>query len=185
MAEAAPFQSVYRMTPVEFRILTPDDAAGYWNFRLESLEREPEAFGSSPEDHRKLSEDAIRSRLAVDLAEHFIVGALVDGKLVGTAGFVRQANVKERHKGRIWGVYLKAEMRGKGIGRSMMKLLLDRAADIEGLEQILLSVTGTQAAAIALYRSLGFTPWGTEVRALKIGDRYIDEEYMVLRLPTQ
>jgi len=138
----------------------------------------------SPEDHRRLSQDDIRSRLAVDLAEHFIVGAFDDGKLVGTAGFVRQPGVKERHKGRIWGVYLKAERRGKGIGLSMMKLLLNRAADIEGLEQILLSVTTTQAAAIALYRSLSFTSFGYEVRALKIGDRFIDEEYMVLRLPT-
>jgi ribosomal protein S18 acetylase RimI-like enzyme len=132
------------MTPVEFRILTPDDAAVYWNFRLEALEREPEAFNSSPDDHRKLSKDNIRSRLAVDLAEHFVVSAFDDGKLVGTAGFVRQPGVKERHKGRIWGVYLKAEMRGKGIGRSMMKGLLERAAAIEGLEQILLSVTTTQ-----------------------------------------
>lgn len=171
------------MTSIKIRILTPDDAAAYWNFRLESLEREPAAFSSSPEDHRKLSEDEIRSRLAVDPAEHFIVGAFVDGKLVGTAGFVRQPGVKERHKGRIWGVYLKAEMRGRGIGRSMMKGLLERAAKIDGLEQILLSVTTTQAAAIALYRSLGFTSFGCEVKALKVGDLYIDEEYMTLYLP--
>ena len=79
-------------------------------------------------------------------------------------------------------MYLKAEMRGKGIGRSMMKALLQRADQIDGLEQILLSVTTTQAAAIALYRSLGFVSFACETKALKIGGRYIDEEYMTLYL---
>ena len=105
--------------------------------------------------------------------------------LLGTAGFVRETQPKSRHKGRIWGVYLRAEMRGKGIGRSMMKALLERAGKIDGLEQIVLSATTTQTAAIALYRSLGFTSFGCETKALKIGGRYIDEDYMVLRLPSQ
>ena len=39
-----------------------------------------------------------------------------------------------------------------------------------------------QTAAAALYRSLGFAAFGREPNALKIGDRYLDEEYMVLRL---
>ncbi len=64
-----------------------------------------------------------------------------------------------------------------------MTAVLERAARIEGVEQIAISVAATQAAAIVLYRSLGFVPWGTEARALKLGDRYIDEEYMILPLP--
>jgi RimJ/RimL family protein N-acetyltransferase len=66
-----------------------------------------------------------------------------------------------------------------------MKAVLDRAAEIEGLEQILISVATGQAAAVALYRSLGFTSFGCESKALKIGNRYIDEEYMVLPLPEE
>lgn len=63
-----------------------------------------------------------------------------------------------------------------------MNELLQRVVRIEGLEQILLSVAVTQTAAVAPYRSLGFASFGREPRALKIGDRYIDEEYMVLQL---
>ena len=73
-------------------------------------------------------------------------------------------------------------MRGSGIGRKLMKAVLERAAGIDGLEQILISVASTQAPAVALYRSLGFATWGTEARALKVGGRYIDEEYMILPL---
>ena len=43
-------------------------------------------------------------------------------------------------------------------------------------------VATTQTAAIALYQSLGFRSFGCEYRALKIGERYVDEEQMVLYL---
>ncbi|SPF54860.1 hypothetical protein SBA4_6720015 [Candidatus Sulfopaludibacter sp. SbA4] len=56
---------------MEIRILTPDDAPAYRALRLEALEREPEAFSSSPEDHRRLSLDEVRARLGSDPAERF------------------------------------------------------------------------------------------------------------------
>jgi hypothetical protein len=33
-----------------------------------------------------------------------------------------------------------------------------------------------------LYRSLGFESFGVEPRAMRVGDRFYDEEHMVLRL---
>ena len=171
------------MTPVEFRILAADDAKAWSAIRLQALERDPEAFSSSVEDHLKLSREEIRRRLTADPANNFVFGVFADGKLRGTAGFVRETQPKSRHKGRIWGVYLGAELRGQGIGRRMLQTVLDRAAKIEGLEQIILSVTTTQSAAIATYRSLGFTSFGVEPKALKTGDCYVDEEYMILPLP--
>jgi ribosomal protein S18 acetylase RimI-like enzyme len=171
------------MSPVEIRVLTADDVELYWHCRLEALERDPTAFSSSVEDHLKLSHEEIQRRLTADPANNFVFGVFADGKLRGTAGFVRETQPKSRHKGRIWGVYLNAELRGQGIGRRMLQTVLDRAAKIGGLEQIMLSVTTTQAAAIATYRSLGFTSFGVEPNALKIGDRYVDEEYMILLFP--
>jgi RimJ/RimL family protein N-acetyltransferase len=170
------------MTPVEIRVLEADDAPAWWSLRLQALEREPEAFGASVEVHHKLTQDQIQSRIELDPVNKFVVGAFVDEKLMGTIGFVRENGAKERHKGRVWGVYLDAGLRGKGVGHSMMKALLDRASAINGLEQIVLAVATQQAAAIALYRSFGFVPFGLEVRALKIGERYLDEEYMILWL---
>ncbi len=170
------------MTSVDYRILTPDDGAAWRNIRLEALENDPEAFGASVEAHHKLTDDEIRSRLALDMAERFVIGAFADGELVGTAGFVREPGLKERHKGRVWGVYLRASHRGSGAGRQMMTLLLGHARKIEGLEQINISVAATQVAATALYRSLGCVSYGCEPRGLKVNGRYIDEEHLVLRL---
>jgi len=120
------------------------------------------------------------ARLVFDPANSFVVGAFVDGQLIGTAAFYRERGLKERHKGRIWGVYVTLGMRGKGIGRRNLKVLLERAAAIEGIEQILLSVNPAQPAATKLYESLGFRSFGHERRALRVGDRYVDEEHMVL-----
>lgn len=170
-------------TAIEIRILTAEDVEMYWHCRLEALERDPNAFSSSVEDHLKLSREEILRRLTADAANNFVFGVFVDGKLRGTAGFVRETQPKSRHKGRIWGVYLNAEFRGQGIGRTMLQTVVERAAKIEGIEQIILSVTTTQAAAIATYRSLGFVSFGVEPKALKIGDRYVDEECMILPLP--
>lgn len=64
----------------------------------------------------------------------------------------------------------------------MMQALLERAAGIDGIEQVLLSVTTTMTAAIRLYRSLGFETFGCERKALKLGEKYLDTEYMILDL---
>jgi ribosomal protein S18 acetylase RimI-like enzyme len=166
---------------MEFRILTANDASAYWNIRLEALESDPEAFTASAEDHRTLTVEDVAARLVPsDPVNNFVVGAFAGERLVGTAGFYRDKGLKERHKGHVWGVYLAREARGKGAGREMMRAVLDRAVRLPGLEQIKLAVGSTQHAAAKLYRSLGFESYGCERRALKIEERYLDEEYMVL-----
>ena len=64
----------------------------------------------------------------------------------------------------------------------MLQFLLAHAAAIDGMEQIVLSVATTQTAAIALYESLGFRAFGTEPRALKIEDGYVDQISMMLEI---
>ena len=165
---------------MEIRFLNGDDAGEWWRLRLEALAGDPQAFSASAEDHQSLSLQEVRKRLGSDGADFFVAGAFAEGRLTGMAGFYREKGLKSRHKGRVWGVYVTPGSRGKGVGRKLLEAVLQRAAAIEGVEQILISVTTTQAAAISLYRSLGFESFGCEPRALKIDDRFIDEEYMVL-----
>ena len=168
--------------PPTIRYLTANDANAYWDVRLEALESESEAFGSSPDEHRALSMDVVASRLTSDNGETFVAGAFHGKRLVGTAGFYRGKEVKQCHKGHIWGVYVSRNFRGRKLGRDLLRAVFECAASINGIEQLMLAVTTTQLPALKLYRSLGFEPYGREPKALKIGDRYFDEEHMVLFL---
>lgn len=164
---------------MEIRILQPADAEQYGNFRLEMLEREPEAFGASGVEHRRLTVEDVRKRLGPD-SDNFVVGAFDGQRLVGTVGFRREEQRKARHRGRIWGVYVTGAMRGKGTARRLMQAAIEKASGMPGIEQIELTIAAGQAAAANLYRSLEL--FGREPRALKVDGRYIDEEYMVLFL---
>ena len=85
----------------------------------------------------------------------------------------RAATVRERKPRHIWGMYVAPRLRGQGAGE---------AGRCEGLRTILLSVSQTQAAAKRLYERLGFRTYGVEPGALRVGDRYLDEEFLALRL---
>jgi hypothetical protein len=76
--------------------------------------------------------------------------------------------------------FLTAEDAGEW-SRLRLEALPNRAATIVGLEQVLLSVTRTQIAALALYRSLGFEPFDAESQALNTDGEFIDEHYLALR----
>jgi len=97
-------------------------------------------------------------------------------------GFFRSPEEKTKHKGRVWGVYVKPQHRGKGVGRSLMEEVLRRVRSQPQLEQVTLAVASGQDAARKLYLQLGFEIYGREPQALKIAEVYADEDLMTLRL---
>ena len=163
---------------MEIRRLTADDAGSYQRLRREALEREPLAFTDSVAEHESVALEIIKTRLSA-AEDNFVMGVFIDRQLIGMAGFFRRKGEKIRHRGGIWGVYVSEECRGKGIGRALLTELLGLVELLPGLEHVTLAVSRQNASAKALYESLGFEVYGCEKRALKIGDKCVDEELMV------
>jgi GNAT superfamily N-acetyltransferase len=159
--------------------LAESDAAEYFALRREALEREPYAFGSSPDDDRFRSVELVRESLAD--SEQAIVGAFANG-LVGAVGIRRLTRLKLRHRAELWGMYVRAEHRRAGVGRRLVEEAIRFARERDGIRQVHLAVTDRAVAAEALYEKLGFVAWGIEPAGLRLEGVDLAETHMVLKL---
>ncbi|MGH6899254.1 MAG: GNAT family N-acetyltransferase [Geminicoccaceae bacterium] len=158
------------------RILGSEDAGAFRALRLEALARHPCAFAATHDEESGQSAADVAARLACQA----VFGAFVDGALVGVAGFATPALAKKMHKGLLWGVYVGERRRGHGLGRALVARVIEHARD--RVAQLHAAVVTGNAVAGGLYRDLGFVTYGIEPRALKVGERYFDQELMVLML---
>ena len=101
-------------------------------------------------------------------------------KLVAIGGFAIQQGQKRAHKGSLWGMYVRQDSRGIGVGRQLVEAVFDLAR--QRVELIQLTVVRDNEQARRLYMSLGFVDYGLEKNALKQGGRYYDEVLMAKNL---
>ena len=166
----------------EIRALHESDAVSYRDLRLFAHDESSEAFGTSLEEEQALSAEQFAARLTANAEESVTLGLFVDGSLGGTVSIVRMSRVKMRHKAGLYGMYLRPELRGRGWGRRLFEEAIAAGRRMKGVEILQLSVVVDQAAARTLYHHLGFIPYGMESRALRNGDRDLDEELLALEI---
>jgi len=163
------------------RKLDRDDAEAWALLRQEALEAHPLAFGATiPEDPKTLVESFL-TRLTSN-GESAVFGAFIDDSLIGIAGVRRNPGGKERHKASIWGMYVTAGSRRKGVGDLLLRTAIRQARSWAGVEQVRLAVSEVAEGARRLYERNGFQEWGREPRALRWEGRWADESHMVLDL---
>jgi ribosomal protein S18 acetylase RimI-like enzyme len=165
---------------ITVRPLSAVDIPALIALRRTGLEQEPHSFGASPEDDRTTRDPLYVERALLD-PDQALLGAFAPG-LVGMVGIYRDHLLKAKHKAHIWGMYVSPEGRGKGTGKRLMEAALQWAERQEGIIQVNLIVSAQTPVAQNLYRSLGFTLWGTEPSALRINGELVDDQHMVKTL---
>ena len=166
------------MKPVPtLRRLTPADAESYRAIRLEGLRSHPEAFGAAWEEEAGQP----LSWFAERLERNAVFGGWLEGPIpAGVVGLLVPGAAKLRHKGVLWGMFIRPPARGTGMAPALVQRVIEAAADT--VEELRLTVVASNTTAVRLYTRCGFREYGVEPRALKIGDRYHDEVLMALPL---
>jgi ribosomal protein S18 acetylase RimI-like enzyme len=159
---------------MKIKLLDHTDWQAWKELRLEALKNVPEAYGSSFEEESSWSDQEFQNCIA----RNNIFGAFDNEQLIGSVAFYNLGLIKTKHKGMIWGVYVKSEYRGRSIADQLMESVIAYAKS-RILQLHLCCVTKNQAA-ISFYQKHGFKIYGTEPRSLKIDNEFYDEHLMAL-----
>jgi len=181
---AAPTSFSSASAPALVRRLGPADAPAYHALRLRGLAEYPLAFTSSAEEEAAKPLDGSVQRLsdAPQRPNDLFLGAFLAGQLQGLVGLQGRYRPKERHNATVVGLFVAPEVGGRGLGRALMNELLCCARARPELLQLDLTVTEGNAAAQALYASLGFTVYGVLPSAVRVAGRDYAKVHMVCRL---
>lgn len=165
---------------LEVRPLAASDVAAFRQIRLQAILDSPSAVWPTYEEEANRTSEEIEARIVMT-GMQLVFGAFIDSALVGIAGLRREPLDQVRHKAVLWGVFISPAWRREGLARKLFAQVASFARQA-GVLQIHLCVNAENVRAANLYRSIGFKSFGVEPRAMRVGDRFFDEEHMVLRL---
>ena len=162
----------------DIRRLGDDDVEQYRSVRLESLQFAPEAF---PTRYDEASAEELGYFQGL-LRKNIVMGLFEDGTLIGIAAYgKREDRPKMAHIGRLWGIYIKPEARGKGYGHQLLTETIKQIP--QGIERVYMSIIARENdPADKLYEKLGFETYGRRPKSLKDNDTYYDQILMVKEL---
>lgn len=164
------------------RPLEIEDFTQFLDIQSAALLQAPEVFGSDYDWFAGLSILSKEQRYEqyMNFPYQYLLGAVApDGLIVGMIGYSSQDSTKVRHKGRLWGLFVREEYRSHGIATILINSIVDTVKEVLEVEQLQLSVSTQNQASYGLYLRLGFTVYGTEIHAMKIHHSYVDEYLMV------
>jgi ribosomal protein S18 acetylase RimI-like enzyme len=133
-------------------------------------------FGWLKPPQRYVMESYWRGILLIPDRQLF-VGRL-DGTIAGTAQLVRPArnNEAQAHAAQITTHFVAPWARGHGLARAIV-VAAESAARTAGARVVNLDVRETQGAAIQLYQSLGYEPWGIHPRYARVGAEWVAGQF--------
>lgn len=163
-----------------YRKLKPTEAKDFRRVRLECLQRFPDNFGTLYADEVNKPKLYFEDLIEQNLPDSFFFGAFDEENLIGIAGFVRGDRTKTRHRGEIVAMYVNPDFRGQRVGENLLLALIGSVFEIDGIEQIHLTVVADNRAAVTLYERIGFVSFGVQENYFKAGEKTWDQNFMQL-----
>jgi len=136
------------------QLVTTSDWKQYKEIRLEALQKEPQAFGSSYNREKDRTEEEWRDKLSQSensQGKSFFY-AVSEGKNFVAMGGAYQ---DENDEWNIISIYTKKEYRGRGLGQTIISSIIGELKDRQ-IKRAYLSVNSLQKTAQRLYEKNGF-----------------------------
>lgn len=129
-------------------------------------------------DKKSLKQQSEQIQKIIDNEKETLLVAEINDVVVGSIVF-RSSNLKRLvHTGSI-SMSISENFRGKGIGKLLLKALLDWAEEHPLIEKVSLGVFSTNQRAVSLYKRMGFIEEGRKVKEFKINENtYVDDILM-------
>jgi RimJ/RimL family protein N-acetyltransferase len=166
------------MEPVEIRPFEPSDLESF-NTTLNLICAERRYLASVDGFTLEESQQFIQSNIWGDILQQV---AAIGPQIIGWCDIIPYPETGFTHVGRL-GMALLPDYRGRGIGTRLLSACLARA-QTTALEKVELQVFADNAAAIALYKKLGFCQEGVKTKGRKLEGQYQDIVLMALMLET-
>ena len=114
----------------------------------------------------------------LDHERQTLLVAECNGAVVGLIDFRSPSSKRMSHTGS-FGVMISKDHRGMGIGKMLLKALLDWAELNPLIEKVNLGVFSTNHRAISLYKKMGFVEECRKIKEIKLNEtEYIDDLIM-------
>jgi ribosomal protein S18 acetylase RimI-like enzyme len=170
------------------RALQTADLPAFVALRNEMLRLYPQAFTSDHETERHKPPDSFVSRLGEPKSGHCIWGAFEDNApgspLLGTIALERDRDTRpqKRHIAHVTAVMVHPQAQGRGLATQLIASSVACAKANQEIDQLILTVTASNAHVVRLYERAGFVSYGLLPRAIQVSGVFFDKLHMRLDL---
>lgn len=171
--------------PLTLRLLESQDLPAFVELRNASLLRHPDAFTSDYASEKDKPAEAFASRLGDADSGHFVLGAFdAQGQLLGTIAIERDRDVRpqKRHIAQVTAVMVAESAQRLGVAKQLVRHCIELAQVNPSIDQLILTVTASNAHVVRLYERCGFVSYGLLPRAIRVQGQFFDKLHMRLDL---
>jgi RimJ/RimL family protein N-acetyltransferase len=172
------------LQPYSIRFLNLSDLPAFKALRDAALRDFPDAFTSDYESARLLSAESYASRISAP-GEHGnqLWGAFdANAQLLGSIGLDLERRLQQRHIGAVVGMMVAQQAQGQGIAKKLIAACTDYAAANGQFDQLILTVTASNAHVVRLYERAGFVRYGLLPRAIRVAGEFYDKLLMRMEI---